>query len=116
MKRKAFVIGSVLFCALAFTVFKVEYKVRSLRAELAEVNRQILQNYEDIHVLKAEWVYLNNPQRVKELASRYLDMDYVNYAQLRGVETIPAAPVMISQNKDAAPVKVAGVYAGGMKE
>ncbi len=116
MKRKAFVIGTVMFCALAFAVFKVEYKVRSLRAELAEVNRQILQNYEDIHVLKTEWVYLNSPQRVKELASRYLDMDYVNYAQLRGVETIPAMPIMISQNKDTAPVKVARVYAGGNRE
>ena len=43
-------------------------------------------------------------------------MDYVNYAQVRGVETIPATPIMISQNKDTAPVKVARVYAGGSRE
>ena len=78
MKRKVYLIGVLTFCALAFTVFKVEYKVRALRDQLSEVNRQIMSSYEDIHVLKAEWVYLNNPHRIKELASRHLDMDYVN--------------------------------------
>jgi cell division protein FtsL len=113
MKRRAVVIGTVLFCALAMAVFKIEYKVRALRSELGEVNRQILQNYEDIHVLKTEWVYLNQPQRIKELASRYLDMDYVNYAQLTNVDHIPAAPIMISQKKGTGPVAMARAYPGG---
>lgn len=76
----------VFFFALALIIvgmFQVKYKVQSLKKDLLEINRQLASNYEETHILKAEWAYLNDPERIKKLADIYLDMGYTKVAQLK---------------------------------
>ena len=53
-------------------VFQVSNDVQSLEGELKQVKREILREQESLHILKAEWSYLNRPERLGDLARRHL--------------------------------------------
>jgi len=66
---------SVLFAALAGVgLFVVKNQVQSLEVELTRINREIREEREDLHVLRAEWSHLNEPGRLEMLASKYLEL------------------------------------------
>jgi hypothetical protein len=54
-----------------------------MKRDLDEINRELAANEDAIHVLKAEWAYLNEPSRIKKLSDQYLNMDYITIAQLK---------------------------------
>ncbi len=75
MIRLAACIWSVVAVVMAVMVFQMKYAVQELEGDLAEVNAQILEDQEAIHVLRAEWSYLNRPERIAGLAERFLGLD-----------------------------------------
>lgn len=75
MIRLAACIWSVVAVVMAVMVFQMKYAVQELEGDLAEVNTQILEDREAIHVLRAEWSYLNRPERIAGLAERFLGLD-----------------------------------------
>jgi cell division protein FtsL len=70
----------------AFGLFHIKYQVKNLRHDLEEVNFQIAQEKEAIHVLKAEWTYLNQPDRLRQLATKYLTLEKTKVSQLAKME------------------------------
>ncbi len=73
-------------CTLAFSVycvFQIKYRVKELVRDVVELNRQITSDKEAIHVLNAEWTYLNRPERLKALADRYLGMTHIEVSQIK---------------------------------
>ena len=85
----------VIFAAVAcigFGVFRVKHEVQELQEEYARVNRQIVAERDATHVLKAEWSYLNQPQRLAEMAARHLDLRPIATAQLGRIENLPMRP------------------------
>ena len=52
----------------------VKYRVQDLENQLVDLNSQIARDREALQVLRAEWSHLNEPRRLKILASRYLGM------------------------------------------
>jgi cell division protein FtsL len=80
------VIGGFLLALSVFGLFQIKYKVLDLRKDLSEINRQLEQEKEAIHVLKAEWAYLNQPDRLKRLASKHLKLEPVTVAQMHRTE------------------------------
>ncbi|AIL64428.1 hypothetical protein NOVO_00065 [Rickettsiales bacterium Ac37b] len=78
---------------LAFTIFilsgsvlglfYIKYQVQNLNKDLNELNKQYTQEQESVRVLKAEWSYLNQPERLKELSKKYLNLDKMKLAQVR---------------------------------
>jgi cell division protein FtsL len=66
----------ILLIAVAIGVglFMVKYRVQDLEDQLVNLNREITNDQEAIHVLKAEWSHLNEPMRLKALAGRHLGM------------------------------------------
>ena len=79
--------------AAAATLFALKHEVQRLERELQMVNRQILADQEALHILNAEWSFLNRPSRLAGLASRHLDLVQMESAQLRDIDTIPVRPV-----------------------
>lgn len=57
-----------------FVLFKVKYEVVEIEQKLAQTEQQIAREKETIHILKAEWSHLNEPQRLQKLAEKYLDI------------------------------------------
>ncbi|MEO3428658.1 hypothetical protein AAFN88_07350 [Pelagibius sp. CAU 1746] len=70
----------VIFCWLvagsvtALILFQIKQEVRSLEQEIAQTQRQVVSDQEAVHVLEAEWSYLNSPSRIAALAERHLGM------------------------------------------
>ena len=58
---------------LAAFVFAVAEDVERQEATLRALEREILKEQRALHILKAEWSYLNQPARLGELAERHLD-------------------------------------------
>ena len=76
------IIAVVVFLLSVFIVFQVGYKVRTMQKDLQEIERQIVFEQDSLHVLKAEWSYLNHPDRLRYLSSKYLDMKHMTLAQI----------------------------------
>lgn len=73
MKRFYFIaLGIIGLGAIAATLFIVENEVRTLRDDLREINHQIQADRDAIHVMKAEWAYLTQPQRIAKLTKENL--------------------------------------------
>ena len=51
-------------------LFHTSYQVQGLGDDLAGLNRAIVQEQEAIQILKAEWSYMNDPNRIEEMAAR----------------------------------------------
>lgn len=84
---------TVLWTALALIVgvglFLLKYEVATLEDRLAGLNREIYENQQAIHVLKAEWSYLNEPERLRELNERHLGLAAVAPARIAQIDAVP---------------------------
>jgi cell division protein FtsL len=99
MFKPTVVLGTLILVVLAFAVFQVERHVQSLRAELEEINRQLVADSEQIHVLEAEWAYLNQPSRLREVAQNHLKLSVVGVDQIGIVEQINYRPIALTSNQ-----------------
>ncbi len=85
----------IVFVSLIFGVFHIEKTAQSLREELSLLNEEISENKKSIDVLKAEWSYLNQPERLKNISSRLLELDYTSADQIRDVMEIPLNSIIV---------------------
>lgn len=104
MIRSATFGGLVVGSLLAVFVFAVKYEVQDLEAELGALNRGIEQERQSIHVLLAEWSYLNEPARIRKLARQYLGLEGMSVGQVGDLSQIPmrADPVQEPPDRLAA--------------
>jgi hypothetical protein len=75
-------------------LYQLKYEVQAKEERLTRLNRQIQAEQEAIHVLNAEWAFLNRPDRLAELAGRHLEMNPVAPAQFTLMGAIPQRPVI----------------------
>jgi cell division protein FtsL len=94
-------IGAIV--AVAVALFLITYQVKNLEAEIEELNREAEAQEEAIHVLNAEWGFLNRPDRLADLAERHLALAPVNAAQLSAAKTLdwPPAPFALTTARAA---------------
>lgn len=79
------------FAALAgVALYNVKFKVQALEDEMVRLNRDILTDQAAIHVLKAEWSFLNAPERLRKLSDRHLDLGAPDARQTVKLELLPA--------------------------
>lgn len=81
-----------LAAAAGGVLFHVSFEVSELDDRLATLNHEIRNDRDAIHVLRAEWSFLNQPERLEELARRHLDLMPVSGAQLTGPGALPVRP------------------------
>ena len=55
-------------------LFYLKYEVQDLEQSLVRLNTEVRDNKQALHVLRAEWSYLNQPDRLARLSRRYLDL------------------------------------------
>ena len=84
--------------------FVLTNDVQNLERELASINEEIENDIRDIHILEADWSELNNPERLKSLAGKYISLDFVKPEQIINYSALPLEgellenPTMFAKN------------------
>jgi len=89
MSRLAAFVIFALAGLTAVATFMVKHEVQRLEEQLAESHHRIVGAEEKLHVLKAEWSYLNQPERLADLAQRHLGLKAATPRQLVRFEDLP---------------------------
>ena len=88
IRRAIVMILCLMASALGVGLFLVKHEVKSQESYLAQLNRDILRGQEAIHVLNAEWSYLNDPVRLRVLAEKHLGLTVVKPTQIATLDTL----------------------------
>jgi hypothetical protein len=72
--KKSIFFWSFIAAIMGGVLFHTKNKVQKLEDQLTSLDRQILRERESLHILNAEWHYLNRPDRLAALNERYLNL------------------------------------------
>ena len=91
MMRGATLLWAALAAAVGTGLFLLKYEVQGEEQRLHALHKDIVDTREEIHVLKAEWSYLNDPLRLKEQAERHLGLHPLKPGQMAAIDQVPMA-------------------------
>lgn len=87
--NKSMGLSVVVLLLVGVGVSRLKYEVVFLRKKLQSLNHETEQCLDNIKILEAEWSYLNNPERLKKLAEKYLpDMKPIGVKQFTSYNKI----------------------------
>lgn len=89
MRGRVTLFWILLAAVVGFGLFQVKYKVQNLEDDLRRLNAAITAEQEQLHVLSAEWAYLNHPARLQELSARYLPLRPPTVDQIGTLDGLP---------------------------
>ena len=70
-------------------MFVVQFKVESLQDEITHAENEIASYQDQIQFLEVEWVYLTRPERLRTLATNYLQNNgYALASQIKNVDDL----------------------------
>lgn len=97
IKRRLSIFAVVLAVTGAgVLLFQTSQGVQQKEAELVSLQQAVEKERKEIRVLRAEWDYLNRPDRLEALAAGYLGMQGMDAAQIEGGADEAAAPAPAS--------------------
>ena len=92
MRGRVTLFWILLAAVVGFGLFQVKYKVQTLEDDLRRLNAAITAEQEQLHVLSAEWAYLNRPARLQELSARHLSLRPPKVGQIGAISSLPYRP------------------------
>lgn len=81
MKSLYYVLSALAVMALAYWAYQENYRTQQAINETEKLQREIGDMRETLAMLRAEWAYLNRPDRLRELAD--LNFDRLGLLPLR---------------------------------
>lgn len=107
MKGTIIIVWLALAGIAGFALFSISFKVQHLETELAKLNKKILEEQNAVHVLRAEWSYLNRPANIEALAHELLpDMHRPKTSQIGSLDDLDNSPPTTQANGPAAGVPI----------
>ncbi len=109
--NKFYFTNCVIAAALVLSIvvmFVVQFEVEFLQEEMLRTENEIAIFEDEIQLLEVEWVYLTRPERLRMLASRYLQNNgYALASQIKNEEKLEQYysanyRLVEAQNSDAA--------------
>jgi hypothetical protein len=83
------VTGVALLALICFELYNGVSRVKDQERELAALKASIVSEQEAIRVLKAEWSYLNQPERLQTLARQHLPLAPTGASQIVVLASLP---------------------------
>ena len=74
-----------------FGVYVVKYTVEGLERNAVAMRAEVNKEHEALHLLNAEWAYLNRPERLRKLAETHLALQPIDSRQINEIKLLPAA-------------------------
>ncbi len=99
MRPVLYVLSFLALIALGFWAYRENYATQAALKEVETLQRQIVGLREGLAVQRAEWAYLNRPDRLRQLAAANFDrlglmpMEPTQFGQAAEV-AYPAAPLL----------------------
>lgn len=78
-----------LAVAVGVSMFLLKYKVQALEDELVARQAQVVRDRGAIRVLEAEWTYLNDPERLRQLSGEYLGFGPPAVINIADISALP---------------------------
>jgi hypothetical protein len=107
MMRAATILWAILATIAGTGLFLLKYQVQAEERHLRELRKDIASTEQSIHVLKAEWSYLNDPLRLREQAERHLAMHPMRANQMVSIDSIPMVGGPLYEPPGLLPIKAA---------
>ena len=73
MRTLVFCLTALAVMGLGYWAYSENYRTQQQQREVAELQREIAGLRERLGVLRAEWAYLNRPERLRDLAQLNFD-------------------------------------------
>lgn len=73
MRPLTYLACALVVMGLAFWAYRENYRTQAAIADMRQIQREIGGLREDLGVLRAEWAYLNRPDRLRELVDLNFD-------------------------------------------
>lgn len=112
MRPLTYLACALVVMALAFWAYRENYRTQAVIGEMSQMQREIATLREDLGVLRAEWAYLNRPDRLRELVD--LNFDRLQLIPREGGQVLdlsridypkpPPPPEVPPESPDADPV------------
>ena len=83
------ILWTTLTLVIIFGSFILKNQVHELENELSRINKEIQSDAKNIQVLKAQWSQLNNPSRLRKLASEHIFLNNVKAEQIINYSALP---------------------------
>jgi len=97
--RMTLLIYMAVIALVACGVYFVKYSAQDMQRKVAALEKQLQQEREALHLLRAEWAYLNRPERLSRLATQHLQMVPVVPAALTSLQAIPVISTQEQQQR-----------------
>ncbi|MFT4014818.1 MAG: cell division protein FtsL [Paracoccus sp. (in: a-proteobacteria)] len=76
MRSVLYLVTTLVVMVLAFWAYRENYATQAALNDMGKVQREIASLREDLGALRAEWAFLNRPERLRELVN-------MNFAKLK---------------------------------
>jgi hypothetical protein len=96
---------TVCFVALWVGLYLVKYSVEHIQRDVVAMRDHLGREKESLHLLNAEWAYLNRPDRLERLADHHLDLVPLDSKRIEEINALPAASTI-----DATAPESRGMY------
>lgn len=93
MKRTTTILSIVTLTLVGVGLFHVAQNVRDYEGQLKTLATKIDHEKETIHTLRAEWVFLNQPDRLEKLAKKHTDLEAICEKNLLALSVVPSLAI-----------------------
>ena len=88
-------LNTMIYCACfaiaAYALYMVKFSVQNLQREVVVAQHNLEQEKESLHLLNAEWAYLNRPERLRRLSDAHLNLVPLDSRRMQNLDLLPAA-------------------------
>jgi len=106
MMRPLYIAAFVVAATLTYGLYSMKYEVQRLESKLLSLQTTLGSERDALRVLRAEWSYLNNPERLQKLAAKHLELTPVSLHQIAALSRLPfkeVPPEVEDQHQGPAP-------------
>lgn len=86
------------FAVAAFGLYMVKFSVQNLQRDVSVAEQQLAAEKESLHLLNAEWAYLNRPERLRQLSEAHLQLVPLDSTRIENAALLPDAEAVPQSN------------------